>query len=336
MDKVLSLERIGLSDRPGKTTVRPSMLAQFLLDRTLAVSRAMTVPHRRRKALAVTWRVYATLVRALGKHDLVRYRLYGHDLVMPAVSDLPSVYSRNPQYSENLGRIAKLVASKYPSSWAVDIGANIGDTAVVIVHHSQMRCLCIEGSATYYSFCRKNTAALNRVVAVNAMVGGASRTISGELVEDRGSAYIAEGPGIIKLSSLADLLDQHSEVQNVRLIKIDTDGYDAGIIAGAIDWIRVHQPVLFWECDPPADLRCGGPGSAIFATLVSSGYQSFLFYTNLGDYLLSCDGLDAPLIEDLFHFFSTRNGEQPRYMDVCAIPGHDRDLFTRLRALELS
>jgi FkbM family methyltransferase len=272
----------------------------------------------------------------VGKRDLVRYRLYGQNLVVPAISDLPAVYSRWPQHSENLGRIAKLVASKYPSSWAVDIGANIGDTAVVIVHHSQMRCLCVEGSAKYYELCRKNMAGLNQVVTVNAMVGGASRTISGELIEDKGSGYVGRGRGTITLRSLADLLDEHSEVQNVRLIKIDTDGYDAGIIAGAIDWIRVYQPVLFWECDPPADRRCDGPGSAIFGTLVNSGYQSFLFYTNLGDYLLSCDGLNSALIEDLFHFFSTRNGEQPTYMDVCAIPGHDRDLFARLRALELS
>jgi hypothetical protein len=74
----------------------------------------------------------------------------------------------------------------------------------------------------------------------------------------------------------------------------------------------------------------------IFSTLVNSGYRFFLFYTNLGDYLVSCDGLNAALIEDLFHFFSTRNGEQPTYMDVCAIPGHDRDLFEQLRAIELS
>jgi hypothetical protein len=43
--------------------------------------------------------------------------------------------------------------------------------------------------------------------------------------------------------------------------------------------------------------------------LVDGGCEYFLFYTNRLDG--SCDALNRELIEDLFQFFSTRNGEQP-------------------------
>jgi len=308
------------------------MLSQYLLDRAVVLGRS---GGRSRKA--IIWRAYAALNKVIGAKQMVRFDVLGHDMLLPAGSGLPSVKSRHPGYSHNLGRIARAVAGKYAGSWAIDIGANTGDTAVVIYQYSRMSILCIEASEYYYSICKRNTEGLGETLVVKAVVDDKSGRRAGTFVEENGGGRIVDGSsGTIESMGLPDILASHSEVGSVRLIKVDTEGYDGRILSGAASWLQEHCPALFWECQPVSDRDCGGPGYGLFDLLLSCGYGYFLFYANTGEYLTSCDKSSLSVAEDLFHFFANRNGHPPQYMDICALAKADQDVFLAIRNGELS
>jgi len=229
------------------------------------------------------------------------------------------------------------VAAKYSGSWAIDVGANTGDTAVVIYYYSQMPVLCIEGSEFYYSLCKRNTEGLGATVVVNALVDDRSGRPLGTFVEEKGGGRILAGTsGTAMSTGLTDILSTHSEVRSVRLVKVDTEGFDGRILSGASSWLRESRPALFWECQPVSDRNRGGPGFGLFDMLLSCGYGFFLFYTNTGEYLASCDKSSLSVAEDLFYFFANRNDLPPHYMDICAVSQDDEDVFLTIRNGELS
>ena len=68
-----------------------------------------------------------------GPDDVVRVPWYGVDLFTPVNSTLTSVRSISPDYDKSLASVIRAVSRKYPSAPIIDVGANIGDTAAIIL-----------------------------------------------------------------------------------------------------------------------------------------------------------------------------------------------------------
>src|SRR5258708_976117 len=51
---------------------------------------------------------------------------------VPSINPLSTLYTRNPDYTGHLGRLTTLLKIKYPKLAAINIGANVGDTACII------------------------------------------------------------------------------------------------------------------------------------------------------------------------------------------------------------
>ena len=67
--------------------------------------------------------------------------------------------------------------------------------------------------------------------------------------------------------------------------------------------------------------------------LEECGYHYFIFYTNVGDYLISCTADEKDILAELIHYFSGRKLEL--FADVCAFPLSDKNLFDLCKNQEI-
>jgi len=281
------------------------------------------------------WKAYSELARLAPKDTLVRYDVYGRTIQLPVSSPLPSAMTRRPRPNENLQRLAAIVANTYPGSSMIDIGANIGDTALAMRWAADRPILCVEGSSYYSNLCEQNLQGIKGITVVNAFVDTETGTTAASIVENGGSgrAFFSEGSGAARTVSLAELASTYGYL-NAKLVKIDCDGFDGRIIQGALPWIRETRPTLFWECELTGDAVVGGPGRRLFDLLSDAGYWYFAFYSNTGDYITTATADNPSLIDDLCWYLGLRLNRMqspPAYADVCAIQKSDIEIFELLR-----
>jgi FkbM family methyltransferase len=307
-------------------------LSQLILDR--AISSAVGSS---KQTGYVIWRLRAALVRALGlSGTIVSYQLHGRQICIPSHSDLPGVPSRCPTYGRNLERIAAAVSSKYPAAPMIDIGANVGDTAVTLRSAANGPILCVEASPTYAELCRKNLSATKDAIVVNSFIATGD-DLNVRLVEGSGTGSAkADHGSSIPTVALGEVALRFG-FETAKLVKIDTDGFDGLIIDASRDWLSQAQPVLFWELELIGDRANNGPGVRVFDILSDAGYERFMFYSNVGHYVVSAAAGDKRALEDLASYFGERrdrNRFPPAYADVCAISKQDLDIYEALLGLE--
>jgi FkbM family methyltransferase len=266
----------------------------------------------------------------------VRYRIHDFAMMMPLAHALPDYRANFPDYGENLGRVASTICRKYPTATILDIGANIGDSAAIIRHYAgPVATLCIEPSEEYYPYLLHNAAAIGpEIICLKAAVDVSSGVIPARLSAASGSARLlpTSSSGSVLVFSLDHIIEMFPQFAEPRLIKVDTDGFDGRILAGASAFIQRVRPVLFWEFDPSLDSACAGPGPEIFDMLAHAGYEQLAVYTNTGDYLTTLSLEDRDVLSDLVLFFSGRMSSQ--YADLCAFHKVDEDLAKALREQE--
>lgn len=281
--------------------------------------------------------VAAALRRVLIRYGdpLIRRQIAGFDLEIPLSHELPSYRLAFPEYGTNLGRLASAVASKYPEASAVDIGANVGDTAAVMRDASWSGpILCIEGDERFFHVLERNAARIPGLYLERTLVGRSSETIEATLATEKGSGHVVTAQGSrLRIESLEAVLARWPSLPPPRLVKIDTDGFDCAIVEGAAGvwaWLR---PVLFFEYDP-AYLPAGFEPLRFFHGLRAVGYDRALVYENRGDFVLSLGLGETSLLEEVHHFFSGRGHD--RYADIALFPDADRDLADSFRKSELA
>ena len=268
------------------------------------------------------------------------YKIGDFELVFPADHLLGTYQSNYRLYDWALGEIARLVVAKYPDATAIDIGANVGDTAAAMCRHQNIPVLCIEGHPSYLPYLRRNLDRLPGGIDVaESLVGAAAGSMAmenfwaadGTAGFDPAAAAPAGGERM-PVRPLADILRDHPAFMRPRLLKSDTDGADFEILLSSIPVLRASMPVLYFEYDPT--LRQDGVESGIRAieALVSIGYGSFCVYDNFGNFLENVRRDVVERFVDLSrylmsHFFF---GQQIYYFDVCAFSPADEDLAVQL------
>lgn len=241
-----------------------------------------------------------------------------------------------------LGELCPLLRAKYPDATAIDIGANVGDTAAVLCRKQPIPVLCVEGHPRFLPYLRRNLERLPAGIEIaECLVGAEAGTVSlasfeanfGTAMIDRGAAGAPEG-GEVPVVTLRQLLASHARFRNARLLKIDTDGSDFEILESSAAVLRETLPVLFFEYDPT--LRIDGPkaSAAAIASLVQAGYRRFLLYDNFGhfagsiaaDWSAKFGDLDRYLFSHLYF------GRRLYYYDVCAFSAADEDVCAELES----
>jgi FkbM family methyltransferase len=262
------------------------------------------------------------------------------DLLVPPQSPLYETYRDNPKLNSELGRIASSVYTKYPEMVSVDVGANIGDTAAIIRSVCPAPIVCVDGDEL-----------LGHVLAENIRMLGDATVVQVYLSDNREEQHVciqkegwnntllpvaSEGRGKqIRFLPLDDAL-KDIDLHRVKLLKIDTEGFDARVLRGSRNILKIGRPVVIFEYNRENLSPLSEDGLSIFAGLKNHGYHSALFWDDRGRFLLGTSLNDMTIIEDLHDYVDFR--EKPLgyiyYLDICLFHECDQDLAEKCLAAE--
>lgn len=290
--------------------------------------------------------------RLLGKKVIFEgareYQVGQYSIILPAHHSL-DVYQRTySRYDVALGEISKIVFEKYQNGTAIDIGANVGDSAVLISKYKKIPILCIEGNPKFIPFLIENIRRLDnkRIIIEQSFVGVDNQFVDGKKIKsNQGTATIVGAVGLydqktsdnkfsIPMKNLETILHKYPQFLETKLLKIDTDGYDFGIIKSSLKFIETSKPILFFEYY--LDVLDDGDFESIstISELVKLHYQYFVVYDNFGNYMLSTSDLEQ--FKDLNTYLKSNKKHKQiiYYFDICAFHQDDEDLFNDLRQKE--
>ena len=236
----------------------------------------------------------------------------------------------NKYYSRNLPRIAKYMKSKYPVFGIIDIGANIGDTVALIRSEGvDQHVYSVEGEPTYLGMLKQNLSLFKDVTLFETFLGDTTDKLVGSTeVTDGTARFNKDAAAQIEVKKLDDLAKENN-LQNIKLLKIDTDGYDFKILRGSFEFVKEQTPVIFFEYDAVYLELQGESGTDVFDSLYSLGYETALFYDNYGKLLLSVNTNNTATITQLYNYMRKKSGAFP-YYDVCVFHKSDDALANEI------
>ena len=259
------------------------------------------------------------------------YNIDGFQMELGEGHTLPEGQKRFPMYDAfvpYLGVLADRVICS-DGGWIVDVGANVGDTTAALLRHTQAKVLCVEPTDRYYSLLERNVSAFGipfteRVRLVKAFVSLHTGDSFVSRVE-RGTAVNIRTSGQKEADSytLPDLLiHEDIELQQVALIKTDTDGYDADCLLSFGDKLAKVHPLLYWE-NQIDNVMQHRMFVQLASYLKSNGYQDFFVFDNFGNYLGHTNAEGLVDIDD--YLLRIQQGHSARtiyYVDVlgCKLP----------------
>jgi FkbM family methyltransferase len=139
----------------------------------------------------------------------------------------------------------------------IDVGAHIGNHSITLVQRTDgATAVAFEPSPKTFQALAGNVASLGlseRIAIHNVAVGAADGTGTLSIVDARDMGTMSLlGPkeGLerheVKIRPLDSLLPKLGDRQ-VKLIKIDTEGYESEVVKGAVELIKTHKPAICAE-----------------------------------------------------------------------------------------
>lgn len=153
-------------------------------------------------------------------------------LRLPPGSKLNLYQAQFRRYDIALGEIARVIHKAYPTMCAIDVGANVGDTAALIRKYADIPVLCIEGDKKLLPMLMENLAQMEFEVVIEPSFVGRDRTFVDETKIREGglNASLVGAIGTvdrgIEMQSLETILLRHPKFAGAKLWKIDTEGCD--------------------------------------------------------------------------------------------------------------
>lgn len=256
-------------------------------------------------------------------------RVCGFTLELPAKNPVAWHYATQPDLISQLGRLAALVKGKYPDAAAVDVGANVGDTACLIKAAADIPLICIEGDPLTFKFLQRNIAQFRNTTAHQMFLGEENATMSVQM--DHAGWNLTLKPGgdaqttSIQLTRLDDFMATQANAATFKLLKVDTEGFDCRILRGAMGFIRQASPVITLEYNRGNMDALGEPGLPTLFQLQELGYADIVFHDQNGRLLLATTLAERALIQDLHDYADCVRG-RVGYLDITVFHKADADL----------
>jgi FkbM family methyltransferase len=228
----------------------------------------------------------------------------GVTLRLPWSHRLPDYARAFPAYGQNLVAVANALAAHQAAPLrVVDVGANVGDSALQILKATDCRILCVEGDDHWVRWLRRNVSAEHRITVEPSLLAWDTETELAPVRAGGTTQFRSTAVSGVRGVTAHQLRERHPDFGGVDLIKIDTDGYDCALAPALASAWAVSTPLLFFEFDPGMTLSLGQPDPwPVFGALSALGYVSGVVWDNFGGLigsgsLTECARLCAPLHE---------------------------------------
>ena len=248
-----------------------------------------------------------------GSGDL-EVQLWGRRLRLPAYHHLPFIVGNNPFcFMPLVHCAAALDDPTYPTLTVVDVGANVGDSAVLIESHLPGRCkfVCIEPNTEWIPYLKSNTSGLPIEIIPRFLGEGQLLAVK---PRDPGSATS-------KVTETGDRslpLDEICDGRKVDLIKVITEGFDFPILRSGSRTLSSSRPALYFEWHPALWREQGEEPEGIFDWLAKFGYKDFCFFSDGGFFYCRTTCKQAETIRSLIAAADCRRGVDRLFWDVLA------------------
>ena len=174
----------------------------------------------------------------------------------------------------------------------IDIGANIGDTLFRLLNiNTRPYYYCIEADNFFFEYLQKNKKSLdiniqNKIILIKTLVGD---QLKGNLSETTtGTKSLIESDLGIQSKKLDDIIIEY-KIKNIKLIKVDVDGFDYNILFSAINELKNNKPDIFFEYMPLDE-----SGKKNYLRLIEKlneiGYSNWTMLDNYGSIIFENKG----------------------------------------------
>ncbi len=235
--------------------------------------------------------------RALkGSGDLEGYLdLEGHGRLFVDLFDLHTFQMVVPQL-ERCDAEVRLAQWLTPLDGVfVDVGANIGVLSLLALSDSIGSVHSFEPNAAMMArleLTRKQHQRANRWHLYQSAVGaepGALHLYVNQSFSGTSSLHSSwQGGGGVAVEVPVTTLDAWAaaeQVASVDVLKMDVEGWEASVLDGASETLRVHRPFVWFEHNLPVMERCGLDAAGVLDRLAAQGYEAFFDIGALPDAL---------------------------------------------------
>ena len=217
----------------------------------------------------------------------VKRAVQGVQLWMPLSHKLPYYTHLFPDYGQNLVELVDEMSRESPYRFQIlDVGANIGDSALQVLMRARVDVTCLEGDPFWQRYLRRNVGDRPDVQVIDAILSASPLDRALALRRADGTTQMLPGSRAMTrrhdLLMVADLADHLTLQSPVRLLKSDTDGWDTSLIPALAEAFAATTPVLFFEFDPRLAEMTGSPTRSFWAELESRGYDLCVVWDNFG------------------------------------------------------
>jgi len=210
--------------------------------------------------------------------------IHGKYLQLPLSHQLPIYLKHHPFYDRLLGRLSDFIYYKYGHLKCIDIGANIGDSIAACLKHDTDIFLAIEPHPTFNKYLHNNFGKYSNVIIMDVVCSSSSKTETYQIDEKPGTASMVSSKSgrVMQSKTIDGIIKKNIEFSDANFLKIDTDGHDFKVIAGAKKIITENLPVVLFECDFFENNAYIENCIETLNFFKGVGYRSFLIYDNFG------------------------------------------------------
>lgn len=254
--------------------------------------------------------------------------IHGRLLKLPLSHALPAYLKDHKHYDRLPSRISEFLHQTQGNVRCIDVGANIGDSVGAFYKNDKDTFLAIEPNPGFYEYLVANWGWNKNVNPISVICSSKSTSETFTIQEKSGTASILQTKNGTKMARLPldSIVDDFPEFKNANIIKIDTDGHDFEVIAGAQMLISGNQPAVLFECYAFANDNYVEDCLKALIFFLNSGYNFFLLYDNFGNLMGKYPLSDLSAIRSLLFYQLT---SPFHYFDILVMKDADISGFFR-------
>ncbi|HMT75838.1 MAG TPA: FkbM family methyltransferase [Chitinophagaceae bacterium] len=259
------------------------------------------------------------------------------EILMPGYNVQAANYKIYPDLNVSFGRLAKVIFSKYPDMYLIDVGANVGDTIAVVKSEVEIPIIGIEGDDVTYSYLEKNVKLFSNVSIIKTFLSEKTQDIKVEFEKSGWNATVIPNSNNgkqVSFKTLDEVIETGSFFsKNIKLLKVDVEGFDTIVLRGASNVIREHKPVLFFEYNRQNMITINEDGISTLLSYVDYGYNKIAFFDHKGALILVTSLKNKEEVTGL-HDYASSPKNLIGYYDICIFHENDDELAKQFFDIE--